>query len=87
MPDDIIIKFEPIDSFPVARGTMFTGPCPLDGLSDATNIRKYIGRNVEINGKFYRILGVETFMKFPPPGIGEAIGILVGTEAAAEQHP
>jgi hypothetical protein len=72
-----IIKFFPVEMFVVPRGKMFTGPCPLDGTSDATNIRKFVGRHVEINGEVYSILAVETYAKFPPPGLGEPIGILV----------
>ena len=77
-PSNAIIKFEPFDSFIMAGRTVFTGPCPLDGLSDTTNIRKCVGRRVEIAGKNYEILDIETHDKLPPPGLGEAIGIIVG---------
>lgn len=59
------------------RGTVYSGPCPLDGLTPETNIRNHVGDLVDINGVVYRIKAVETFAKVPPPSLGETVGILV----------
>lgn len=71
-------KFEPVGTFITDRGTVYTGPCPLDGRSDATNIRKRVGDLVEIGGVHYQVRGVETFARLTPPALGESVAILVG---------
>lgn len=73
-----VIKFDPVDSFLLSgRGRVYVGPCPLDGETDETNIRKCVGRQVEIHGVVYTITGVDTYAKLPPPRLGESVGLLV----------
>lgn len=74
-----VLKFSPVDSF-VLKGRgwrIYTGPCPIDGSSDEQDIRKWVGRQVEINGKTHRIVSVETHAIPRAPRLGEPIGIAV----------
>ncbi len=74
-----IIDFDPVEKFegaPIENGhVVFTGPCPLDGITLATNIRSANGRLLRVAGEIYRIIGVDTFSKVTPPHRGEPVGI------------
>jgi hypothetical protein len=73
-----MIKFEATGCFTLGgRGRVFTGPCPLDGRDDASDLRKRVGEEVEIDGVSHRILGIEAKALVRPPRLGEPVAVLV----------
>ena len=73
------LKFEPKYFYEVpGYGLMLTGPCPIDGTTEAGNICNRVGALVDIYGAVHQILAVQTFTKTSPPALGEPVGILIG---------
>lgn len=70
---DDIPEFRPLDSFRVARGTVYTGPCPFDGRDRST----IVGRVVLMNERRYRVAGYEAHATVSGPGIGAQVGLLL----------
>lgn len=61
------------------RGRVLIVECPVEAPRD--HPMQALGTHIEIDGRVYRILGVERFLPTTPIRVGERIGILVGAPA------
>ena len=79
MPEEVKeIVFEATDSFEIAnRGTVFTGPSPID-INTQTDI---IGKVIRVKDKLYKVKGVEHFLSLGQiASKGEPAGFLVESQ-------
>ena len=66
--------FNYVETFPITgRGTLYCGPIPFnDPDRTAWKTQKII-----VDGVVREIAGIEMFMKYPGPVIGESVGLLL----------
>jgi hypothetical protein len=76
---DQLWSFDSVDTFHISgRGKAFVVKCPINCL----DFDWLIGHDAIIDGKTYKIVGVERFMHSPPWKKGEDISLLIADYGA-----
>lgn len=73
-----MFKLKSNDRFEVRGGIVFTTNSPVECDRNLESFVEHAGKEIDIDGTVYKILGVDMFMPATPLRIDEKIAILVG---------